>query len=92
MTDAPIMGKEEEGTVTLKIGEGKVIIRDGKKIAVYKDENGKINEVSAVCTHMGCIVDWNNEEKTWDCPCHGSRFDKFGAVIEGPAVKPLPKA
>jgi len=75
--------------VELKKGEGKVIERDGQKIAVCLDERGKIHAVSAVCTHMGCIVDWNGVEKSWDCPCHGSRYDIDGEVIHGPAVHNL---
>lgn len=71
--------------------EGKVMDKDGKQIAVYKDKSGKLITVSAVCTHLGCIVGWNDGDKTWDCPCHGSRFNKEGKVIHGPAVKDLPK-
>jgi glycine/D-amino acid oxidase-like deaminating enzyme/nitrite reductase/ring-hydroxylating ferredoxin subunit len=71
--------------------DGRVIDKKGKKIAVYKDVNGLLHAVSAVCTHLGCIVDFNKGEQTWDCPCHGSRFSKFGKVINGPAVKDLPK-
>jgi len=73
----------------LKPGEGKVVEYNSKKIAVYKDDMEKIHAVSAVCTHLGCIVHWNNAEKTWDCPCHGSRFKINGHVIEGPALNPL---
>lgn len=75
----------------LKQEEGKVITINGEKLAVYKDQEGKAHALSAVCTHMGCIVDWNSGEKSWDCPCHGSRFTKDGKVINGPAVKELPK-
>jgi Rieske Fe-S protein len=65
-------------------------MRDGlKKIAVYKDEAGALHMRSAVCPHLYCIVDWNDTEKTWDCPCHGSRFDRYGKVINGPAVSDL---
>ena len=64
---------------------GAVIRRGALKIAVYRDATGELHEHSAVCTHLGCIVAWNPAEKTWDCPCHGSRFDKFGEVINGPA-------
>ena len=64
---------------------GAVIRRGLTKVAVYRDEAGNLLECSAICTHLGCIVDWNTSEKTWDCPCHGSRFDKFGKVINGPA-------
>jgi glycine/D-amino acid oxidase-like deaminating enzyme/nitrite reductase/ring-hydroxylating ferredoxin subunit len=73
-------------------GEG-AIMRDGaSKIAVYRDEHGALQQCSAVCTHLGCIVQWNSGEKSWDCPCHGSRFDVAGNVLAGPAVKPLSKA
>jgi glycine/D-amino acid oxidase-like deaminating enzyme/nitrite reductase/ring-hydroxylating ferredoxin subunit len=62
------------------------VLRQGlRKVAVYRDERGAIHERSAVCPHLGCIVDWNDAEKTWDCPCHGSRFDARGQVINGPA-------
>jgi glycine/D-amino acid oxidase-like deaminating enzyme/nitrite reductase/ring-hydroxylating ferredoxin subunit len=64
---------------------GAVLRRGAAKIAVYRDATGEVHERSAICPHLGCIVAWNPVEKTWDCPCHGSRFDKFGAVINGPA-------
>lgn len=68
------------------------ILRDGlKKIAVYRDPHGHAHTFSAACPHMGCIVQWNPTEKTWDCPCHGSRFDKQGTVINGPSNKNLRK-
>ncbi len=66
-------------------GGGAVIRRGASKIAVYRDAQGELHERSAVCPHLGCIVAWNAAEKTWDCPCHGSRFDTCGAVINGPA-------
>jgi glycine/D-amino acid oxidase-like deaminating enzyme/nitrite reductase/ring-hydroxylating ferredoxin subunit len=72
-------------------GEGKIIESGAEKVAVYKDEHGKSHAVSAVCTHMKCIVNWNPAEKTWDCPCHGSRFRTDGTIIEGPALTNLPK-
>jgi len=66
------------------------ILRDGlMKVAVYRDEAGRLFKCSAVCPHLGGIVRWNPEAKSWDCPCHGSRFDRFGAVIMGPANVPL---
>lgn len=66
------------------------ILRSGlKKLAVYRDEEGKLHKFSAVCTHLDCVVRWNPIEKTWDCPCHGSRFNKLGEVVNGPANKPL---
>jgi glycine/D-amino acid oxidase-like deaminating enzyme/nitrite reductase/ring-hydroxylating ferredoxin subunit len=76
---------------SLKPEEGKSGIFQGKRAAVYKDKNGNIKAHSAVCTHMGCMVNWNGEEKTWDCPCHGSRFSRDGKVINGPAERPLPE-
>lgn len=71
------------------LGEGKVIGHQGKKTAVYKDEQGNTFKLSAICTHMGCVVHWNNAEQTWDCPCHGSRYSSKGQVIHAPAVKGL---
>ncbi|MDO8512960.1 MAG: FAD-dependent oxidoreductase [bacterium] len=77
--------------IDLENDEAKVVLQNGKKLAIYRDEVGKIHAISAVCTHMGCTVGWNNTEKTWDCPCHGSRFTKDGVVIHGPAIKNLEK-
>nr|MBA3403477.1 FAD-dependent oxidoreductase [Gemmatimonadaceae bacterium] len=72
-------------------GTGAVVKRGRKKIAVYRDDKGDVHERSAVCTHLYCIVDWNTAERTWDCPCHGSRFDPYGQVVNGPAITPLPQ-
>ena len=71
------------------VGTGKVVRRGLRKVAVHRDENGELHMCSAVCTHLGCIVSWNTAEKTWDCPCHGSRFTPTGDVINGPAISPL---
>jgi glycine/D-amino acid oxidase-like deaminating enzyme/nitrite reductase/ring-hydroxylating ferredoxin subunit len=71
---------------------GAVIRRGASKVAVYRDATGALHEKSAVCPHLGCIVQWNPAEKTWDCPCHGSRFDRFGTVINGPANVGLGRA
>lgn len=68
---------------------GAVMVEHGRKIAVYRDEKGTLHRRSAVCPHLGCIVAWNPSAATWDCPCHGSRFDRFGAVTNGPAGKDL---
>lgn len=66
------------------------VVRSGlHKLAIYRDAGGKLHERSAVCPHLGCIVNWNGTEKTWDCPCHGSRFDRYGKVICGPTVSNL---
>ncbi|MDO8501760.1 MAG: FAD-dependent oxidoreductase [Gemmatimonadaceae bacterium] len=70
-------------------GTGTVLRRGTKKIAVYRDDQGNIHQRSAVCTHLYCIVDWNTAERTWDCPCHGSRFDAYGNVVNGPAITSL---
>jgi len=75
----------------IKTGEGKTLELDGEKVAAYRDENNELHIVSSVCTHLGCIVHFNNSEKSWDCPCHGSRFTINGEVIEGPAYKNLAK-
>jgi len=72
-------------------GSGRVIEHDGEQAAVYRADDGSTTIRSAICTHMGCLVDWNEAEKTWDCPCHGSRFKTNGAVIAGPAESPLPE-
>ena len=73
-------------------GEGRVIRRGLKKIAAYRDMDGRVHEKSAVCTHLKCIVEWNGMEKTWDCPCHGSRFAPTGEVLNGPAIMALEDA
>jgi len=73
----------------LDAGDAAIMKIDGKNVAAFKDENGRVHAVSAVCSHMGCIVGWNETDRTWDCPCHGSRFELSGEVIHGPATKPL---
>jgi Rieske Fe-S protein len=70
-------------------GQAKVIGVDGDKVGAYRDAAGVLHAVSAVCTHMGCVVDWNAVETSWDCPCHGSRFDPDGHVLQGPAQREL---
>ncbi|WP_210468743.1 FAD-dependent oxidoreductase [Sporosarcina sp. 6E9] len=75
----------------LSKGEGAVITLDGHRKGAYKDDEGKLHIVDTTCTHIGCEVEWNNGDRTWDCPCHGSRFSFTGEVIEGPAEKPLQK-
>jgi Rieske Fe-S protein len=70
-------------------GEGQVIRLDGRPVACSRDKAGKLTKVSAVCTHLGCLVRWNSAERTWDCPCHGSRFHPDGQVLAGPAEDPL---
>jgi glycine/D-amino acid oxidase-like deaminating enzyme/nitrite reductase/ring-hydroxylating ferredoxin subunit len=70
-------------------GRGEVVEWKGERVAIYKDDGGRVFSCSAVCTHMGCIVHWNGAERSWDCPCHGSRFNYDGKVIQGPANKDL---
>ena len=71
-------------------GEGAVLRSGLSKVAVYRDADGTAHRMSAICVHLGCVVAWNGCEKTWDCPCHGSRYDRFGSVFCGPANKNLP--
>lgn len=70
-------------------GEGKLVTVNGEQVAAYRDEGGALHTVSAVCPHLGCIVAWNPAEKSWDCPCHGSRFSCEGEILHSPAVKPM---
>lgn len=70
-------------------GEGRVLRTGGRHIAACRTQDGEVHAVDAVCTHLGCLVSWNDAEESWDCPCHGSRFSPDGAVITGPAVHPL---
>jgi glycine/D-amino acid oxidase-like deaminating enzyme/nitrite reductase/ring-hydroxylating ferredoxin subunit len=84
-------GAEGKSVRAVPRGAGKVLDINGQRVAVYRDERGNAVKRSAVCTHMGCLVDWNEAERTWDCPCHGSRFKPDGAVIAGPAESPLPE-
>lgn len=71
-------------------GQGAVLRRGLSKVAAYRDEDGTLHTLSAICVHLGCVVTWNSAEKTWDCPCHGSRYDALGTVINGPANSDLP--
>lgn len=70
-------------------GQGKILNLNGKRVAASRSEDGKVSLCSPICTHLQCIVGWNNAERTWDCPCHGSRFKPSGEVISGPAEEPL---
>ena len=74
---------------TLDPGEGQIVRTDGEAVAAYRDLEGELHCVSATCTHLGCTVQFNAAETSWDCPCHGSRFAVNGEVLAGPAVKPL---
>lgn len=72
-------------------GMGGLVMVDGKKIAAYRNEDGSVVSLSPRCAHMGCTVDWNSVEATWDCPCHGSRYTKEGELLQGPAKTGLDK-
>src|SRR6185295_12200653 len=87
-TDLLVAG-DVQSTDEIKPGAGAVISRGLSKVAVYRDAQGTTHEMSAVCRHLGCIVNWNTLENTWDCPCHGSRYDARGKVIQGPANSDL---
>lgn len=76
----------------IKSGTGATIRRGLTKVAVYRDQAGAVHERSAICRHLGCVVNWNTLESTWDCPCHGSRYDAYGHVIQGPANSDLADA
>lgn len=73
----------------LERGEGGVVGHDGKTVAAFRDEDGYVQAVSPTCTHLGCTVHFNDAERSWDCPCHGSRFDLRGQILSGPATRPL---
>jgi glycine/D-amino acid oxidase-like deaminating enzyme/nitrite reductase/ring-hydroxylating ferredoxin subunit len=83
---------EAEDTADVPAGEGRVLRRAGQPVAVYRAPDGTLTERSAVCPHLFCVVDWNSAEKTWDCPCHGSRFAVDGTVVNGPSRAPLAPA
>ena len=84
-----VAGVEGKSLRAVPRGTGRVLSLKGQSVAVYRDESGATIRRSAVCTHLGCLVGWNEAERTWDCPCHGSRFRPQGTVIAGPAESPL---
>jgi nitrite reductase/ring-hydroxylating ferredoxin subunit len=85
-------GGEVHGAADIPPGGGAVLQHGAKKVAAYRDEHGVLHVRSATCPHLGCIVAWNEVERSWDCPCHGSRFDAFGRVVHGPANRDLSPA
>lgn len=90
-TDLVVAG-DVESVDEIKPGAGAILSRGLSKVAAYRDPEGEVHELSAVCRHLGCIVKWNTLENTWDCPCHGSRYDALGKVIQGPANSDLVEA
>jgi nitrite reductase/ring-hydroxylating ferredoxin subunit len=85
----PGIGESVKSTDDVPCGGGAIVHRHGRPVAVHRDDAGALHERSAVCPHLGCIVHWNDAEKSWDCPCHGSRFGPRGEVIHGPARRDL---
>lgn len=84
-----LTGGEVSSVADIKLDDGCIVRRGLTKIAAYRDGQGVLHERQAICPHLGCVVAWNSTEQSWDCPCHGSRFDKFGSVINGPANSDL---
>ena len=84
-----ISGAKQFDPEDLKPGQGELLKIEGKRVACARDRDGHLHQVSAVCTHLGCLVHFNRSEQTWDCPCHGSRFRLSGEVLAGPAETPL---
>ncbi|MDP2315431.1 MAG: FAD-dependent oxidoreductase [Pseudomonadota bacterium] len=80
---------EVTGAEGIAPGEGAILRKGLQKVAAYKDDDGVVHMCSATCTHLGCVVGWNRSEGIWECPCHGSRFDAFGRVLNGPAISDL---
>jgi len=84
-----LAGPEAKSLRALRRGQGKILELDGKRVAACRHDDGRVTLLSPICTHLGCQVDWNEAERTWDCPCHGSRFTPNGDVLSGPAEAPL---
>jgi glycine/D-amino acid oxidase-like deaminating enzyme/nitrite reductase/ring-hydroxylating ferredoxin subunit len=84
-------GSSKVSPTRIENGQAAVLEVDGERVACYRDDQGRLHAVSAICTHFGCQVAFNPSERTWDCPCHGSRFGVDGAVLDGPATKRLAK-
>jgi Rieske Fe-S protein len=85
-------GADTRSLRAVERGHGRIVEHNGHKVAAYRNTAGELTLRSATCTHMGCIVGWNDAEHSWDCPCHGSRFTPEGDVISGPAESPLTRA
>jgi glycine/D-amino acid oxidase-like deaminating enzyme/nitrite reductase/ring-hydroxylating ferredoxin subunit len=97
VTDRLLPLSHKDGLEALPAGEGAVVQIEGEKLAVYRNAQGTLSAFSPVCPHLGCHVQWNKSSASWDCPCHGSRFDATGGVLNGPATsglapKPIPRS
>jgi Rieske Fe-S protein len=86
-----LTGGDVKSAADIPPGHGAVVRSGLTKLAVYKDEEGAVTTLSAVCPHLGCLVRWNPGEATWDCPCHGSRFSAIGTCLHGPSTSDLKK-
>jgi glycine/D-amino acid oxidase-like deaminating enzyme/nitrite reductase/ring-hydroxylating ferredoxin subunit len=86
-----LAGADKDGLSAIGRGEGRIVRVEGKKAAAFCNDDGKTHVLSAVCPHLGCIVAWNEADRTWDCPCHGSRFQATGELMSGPAEQGLEK-
>jgi Rieske Fe-S protein len=91
MAKGHLAGTEASSVASIANGEGRIVRVEGRLAAAYRDEDGKAHVSSAICPHLGCVVAWNEAEHTWDCPCHGSRFQATGELMNGPAEKALEK-
>jgi Rieske Fe-S protein len=85
-------GAEGRSLRAVPRGSGRILDHEDRRVAVYRDHDGTAHLRSRICPHMGCSVHWNHAERTWDCPCHGSRFTPTGDVMSGPAESPLSKS
>ncbi|MBV9463728.1 MAG: FAD-dependent oxidoreductase [Verrucomicrobiae bacterium] len=84
-----LKGGTAESVDAIDPGQGAILRVDGRQLAVYRDRRGELQACTAICPHLGCVVQWNHHERSWDCPCHGSRFDPHGRVLNGPANQDL---
>lgn len=84
-----LLREPSETHITLKRGEGRIVEAGGERVALYADDDGKLHAVTPYCAHQGCLLAWNTAERTWDCPCHGSRYLATGEFIDGPTVRDL---
>ena len=78
-----------ESAQSIPPGHGGAVLLEGEKVGVYKAEDGSLYPVDLRCPHLGCQLEWNPDERSWDCPCHGSRFDRFGRLLSGPAMEDI---
>lgn len=84
-----VTGGDVASVEEIAAGDGAIVRQGAHKLAVYRDEHGELHALSAKCTHLGCVVHWNSAERSWDCPCHGTRYATNGEVLHGPAPTPL---